>query len=60
MTDQDRMCLLNERLREMERRTVPQWQAPILEVARRAVEAEIRELGRRMARWSPLPYAASA
>ena len=54
MTDRDKIQKLNERLQEMERRTVAHWERPILEVARHALLAEISALGRSLARWDKM------
>ena len=50
MSDHDRIELLQARLREMQLRTLAPWERPIAEVARRAIESELTEVGRRLLR----------
>ena len=51
MSDIDRIRILNERLRQIEERRVPNWQRPIVEVARDAILQEIASVGQRIERW---------
>ncbi len=50
MNDREKLDLLERRLRCIQSQSVPEWQRPILEVARQAIEAELTDLGRRLVR----------
>jgi hypothetical protein len=54
MSDLDKIQLLLRRLEELEHRIVPDWQKPIVEVARQALESKLTELGRRLRRYDYL------
>jgi len=56
MSNVERIRKLEARLLEMERRTVPVWERPILEVARLALSQEIARLSRQVAQWDRLIY----
>ena len=49
-TDHELVGLLNQRLKDLDTRSVPVWQRPIQEVARLAILQEITTVGRRIAR----------
>lgn len=55
MTMIERIQKLNKRLQEMDRRAVPSWERPILEVARQALLQEIATIGVEAARWHYSP-----
>ena len=51
MSDHEKIQMLSQRLEDIERRNVPNWQRPIVDVARQALEQEIATLGRQISRW---------
>lgn len=51
MSDYEKIEMLNQRLKDMETRSVPVWQRPINEVARLALIQEITLVGQQISRW---------